>query len=262
MSVITARVVPVLLLFLTGSAFAEETSAQYDRMLIQGKRVYEKYCIGCHGADGDGQGSAADMLIVKPRDFTSGIYKFRSTPSGTLPTDEDLYKTITRGVFRTSMPRHTLVPEQERVAVVQYIKSFSDRFSTEGPGEPIVVPNPPESLGTVASAERGRTVYDLLECGNCHGATGQGDGPSSKTLVADAWGNPQKPFNFTRGWLKSGPTPKDVYRTFMTGINGTAMPSYADIFANPDGEYIKDGDAWHLISYILSLRLGDQTASR
>ena len=160
------------------------------------------------------------------------------------------------------MPRHTLVPEQERVAVVQYLKAFSDRFKTEGPGEPILVPRPPQFVGTTESATRGKVVYDLLECGNCHGQTGKGDGPSSKTLVADAWGNPQKPFNFTRGWLKGGPTVKDVYRTFMTGINGTAMPSYADIFSNPDGEYIKEGDAWHLISYILSLRQDDRTASK
>ncbi len=56
------------------------------------------------------------------------------------------------------------------------------------------------------------------------------------------------------GWLKSGPSPKDIYRTFMTGVGGTAMPSYADIFGEPDGENIKDGDAWNLVSYVLSLR--------
>ena len=39
----------------------------------------------------------------------------------------------------------------------------------------------------------------------------------------------------------------------MTGVSGTAMPSYADIFSDPDGENIKVGDAWNLVSYILSL---------
>jgi len=81
-----------------------------------------------------------------------------------------------------------------------------------------------------------------------------GDGPSARTLPADTWGNPQKPFNFTKGRLKSGAEPQDVYRTFMTGLNGTAMPSYEDIFASPDGENIKDGDAWNLVSFVLSLR--------
>jgi hypothetical protein len=66
-----------------------------------------------------------------------------------------------------------------------------------------------------------------------------GDGPSARTLPPDTWGNPQKPFNFTKGGLKSGGEPQDVYRTFMTGLNGTAM-LYGDIFAEPDGESIKE----------------------
>ena len=33
----------------------------------------------------------------------------------------------------------------------------------------------------------------------------------------------------------------------MTGVGGTAMPSYADIFAEPDGENIREGDAWNLV---------------
>jgi cytochrome c oxidase cbb3-type subunit 2 len=103
---------------------------------------------------------------------------------------------------------------------------------------------------------RGQAVYELLECGTCHGAEGRGDGPSAHSLGADAWGNPQKPFNFTKGALKSGGAPQDVYRTFMTGLNGTAMPSYHDILAEPDGEYILNGDAWALVAYVLSLRTG------
>ena len=60
--------------------------------------------------------------------------------------------------------------------------------------------------------------------------------------------------NFTKGKLKGGGAPEDVYRTFMTGLNGTAMPSFYDIFAEPDGESLFEGDAWHLVSYVLSLR--------
>jgi hypothetical protein len=73
-------------------------------------------------------------------------------------------------------------------------------------------------------------------------------------MAPDSWGNPQRPFDFTKGALKSGAAPEDVYRTFMTGLNGTAMPSYADVFDEPDGESIRPGDAWNLVSYILSLR--------
>jgi mono/diheme cytochrome c family protein len=221
---------------------------------VQGERVYVTYCVGCHGEKGDGHGPAAEMLLVKPRDFTKGLFKFRSTPSGTLPTDEDLYRTITRGVNRTSMPEWSLLPDRERFAVVEYIKSFYPEWRTRGAGQAIVIPPVPDTLGSAESIARGRQLYEMLECGRCHGEQGTGDGPSAKTLAPDEWGNAQKPFNFTKGALKSGAAPQDVYRTFMTGLNGTAMPSYAEIFDNPDGDSIHAGDAWNLVSYVLSLR--------
>lgn len=227
---------------------------QVTALRTEGARVYATYCEGCHGANGDGQGPAAAMLIVKPRDFTKGIFKFRSTPSGALPTDEDLYKIVSRGVYRTSMPEWSLLTERERLAVIQYVKHFYPEWDSRGPGTPIYVPPPPATLGSADAVARGHDLYALLECSTCHGAGGHGDGPSAAGLQPDAWGNPQKPFDFTKGRLKSGPTPQDVYRTFMTGINGTAMPSYYDIFAEPDGDNIRDGDAWNLVSYILSLR--------
>jgi mono/diheme cytochrome c family protein len=114
--------------------------------------------------------------------------------------------------------------------------------------------DPPPSFGSAAAIDRGKQLYDLLECWKCHGKEGRGDGPAAETLEPDIWGNPQRPFDFTSGGLKGGPTVKDIYRTFMTGLNGTAMPSYADIFGEPDGENILEGDAWNLVSFIISLR--------
>jgi cytochrome c oxidase cbb3-type subunit 2 len=220
----------------------------------EGAGVYARYCAGCHGAQGDGRGPAAEMLLVKPRDFTKGVFKFRSTPSGSLPTDEDVYRIITRGVYRTSMPEWSLLSEHDRIALVQYVKGFYPQWTARGAGTPIPIPSAPATLGSPESVARGGELYALLECSACHGTAGRGDGPSAQTLEPDVWGNPQKPFDFTKGRLKSGPTPEDVYRTFMTGLNGTAMPSFYDIFAEPDGENIREGDAWNLVSYILSLR--------
>lgn len=229
-------------------------AAERGALDAEGEAVYQQYCVGCHGVTGDGQGPAAPMLLVKPRDFTKGVFKFRSTGSGELPTDEDLYRIITRGVYRTSMPAWDLLSEQERLAVVTYVKGFYPEWSQRGPGTPVFIAEPPATLGSEASVRRGRELYELLDCTACHGATGRGDGESARNLPPDVWGNPQEPFDFTKGRLKSGPTPKDVYRTFMTGVGGTAMPSYRDIFAEPDDEYIFDGDAWNLVSFILSLR--------
>ncbi len=235
---------------------AAET-AQYE----EGARIYARYCQGCHGEKGDGHGPAAPMLIVKPRDFTKGVFKFGSTPSGTLPTTEDLYRIITRGIYRTSMPDWSLLTERERLAVIEYLKGFSPEWRKRGSGQPIFIPQPPATLGSPESLARGREVYQSLGCRACHGTTGHGDGPSALTLEPDVWGNKQKPFDFTSGRLKSGPNPQDVYRTFMAGVGGTAMPAFGDVFNHPDGETFKDGDAWHLVSFILSLRTPAATAS-
>jgi len=220
--------------------------------------LYGRYCSGCHGSAGDGNGPAADMLIVKPRDFTKGVFKFRTTPAGTLPTDDDLFRTITRGINRTSMPAWSLLPERERWALVGVVKSFYPEWAAQPAATPVDVPPAPRDLGDAARIARGAAVYELLECGTCHGASGRGDGPSAAKLPPDTWGHHQKPFNFTKGKLKSGGAPADVYRTFMTGLNGTAMPSYYDILSEPDGEYIFDGDGWALVAYVLSLREHDK----
>ena len=92
----------VALALLTGAAPA--LAADADVLRREGAVVYATYCVGCHGPKGDGAGPATEMLIVKPRDFTKGIFKFRSTPSGQLPTTGDLYRTITQGAYGTSMP--------------------------------------------------------------------------------------------------------------------------------------------------------------
>src|SRR3984893_10120570 len=57
---------------------------------VDAKGDYRRYCVGCHGELGDGNGENFPWLDPKPRDFTLGVFKWRSTPTGTLPTDEDL----------------------------------------------------------------------------------------------------------------------------------------------------------------------------
>ncbi len=236
-----------------GFCFATAASAT-DAELVHGGELYGRYCAGCHGADGDGRGPAAEMLIVKPRDFTSGVFKFRSTPTGDLPTTEDLYRTVTHGASGTSMPAWPLLTEVERRAVIEFIKGFYPGWKTDGPGKPIYIPAAPDWVGSSKAIARGLELYEMLDCAQCHGEGGRGDGPSAADLDPDIWGNPQKPFDFTMGRLKGGPDVEDVYRTFMTGIGGTAMPSYASIFDEPDDEYIFKDDAWNLVSYVWSLR--------
>ncbi len=96
-----------------------------------GRAVYTRRCVGCHGRDGDGNGEAATFLSPRPRDFTAAIFKFRSTPSGSLPTDADLFRTVTRGVRGTAMPTWHELPMEDRRAVIAFIKTFSPRWRDE-----------------------------------------------------------------------------------------------------------------------------------
>ncbi|MEM7354690.1 MAG: c-type cytochrome [Acidobacteriota bacterium] len=198
---------------------------QRANLVQRGHLVYQKYCVGCHGETGAGDGPAAVRLITKPRDFTSGIYKFRSTGSGSLPLEADLDRTITRGLARVSMPGFPLMPEAEKLAVIEYIKTFYPAWEAEKDRRLIVpVPRPPEDLASEERLWRGRMVYLQMGCGKCHGVDGRGTG-ATQTEYVDAWGQPQKPFDFTRGSLKGGNSAEDIYRTFHTGLR-SIMPSF------------------------------------
>src|SRR5439155_1115032 len=110
---------------------------QSEDLIARGKEEFEEHCIGCHGAKGDGNGLAATFLFPRPRDFTIGVFKFRSTPSGSLPTDGDLFRTITRGVRWTAMPTWHETPDKDRVAVIAYIQALSPRWKEEKPEPPV-----------------------------------------------------------------------------------------------------------------------------
>jgi cytochrome c oxidase cbb3-type subunit 2 len=191
----------------------------------RGRLVYDKYCVGCHGELGDGKGPAAVRLLTQPRDFTSGVYKFRSTDSGSLPLETELHRTITRGLARVSMPAFPLIPEGEKVAVIEYIKQFYVGWDAEKDRRRIVpIPRAPTDLAEDSRIQRGNMVYLQMGCTKCHGTDGRGKG-ATQTEYVDAWGNPQKPFDFTRGSLKGGAAPEDIYRTFHTGLR-SIMPSF------------------------------------
>jgi mono/diheme cytochrome c family protein len=125
-----------------------------------GKALYQRYCIFCHGPYGDGNGESAPYLDPKPRDFTKATFKCRSTPSGSLPLDSDLYDTISRGIHATGMPSWKPLLRQERVDLVAYIKTFSPRFHEEKPAAPIVIPpEPPSSPESVNVESRTRRYF-------------------------------------------------------------------------------------------------------
>lgn len=198
---------------------------QRASLVQRGQIVYDRHCVGCHGEYGDGNGAAAARLITKPRDFTSGIYKFRSTDSSSLPLEADLYRTITRGLARVSMPAFPYMAESDKLAVIEYIKTFYPRWESRKDRRQVVdVPQAPQDLTSPERVARGRAIYLATQCHKCHGVDGRGTG-ATQTDYTDAWGFQQKAFDFTRGGLKGGDQPEDVYRTFHTGLR-SIMPSF------------------------------------
>ncbi len=242
------RVLPAvaLLLCLMQSAGWAQTSQVGNKTgdAGRGKNLYLRYCQYCHGTKGDGTGENAPWVDPKPRDFTIGTFKCRSTPSGTLPLDSDLFHTVGRGLVNSAMPSWFPLTDENKLDLVAYIKTFSPRFQKEKPGPPLQIPSEPAN--NPQSVDRGQKLFQKIECWKCHGQEGRGDGPSASTLT-DSKDRPIVPYDFSTGTrFKCGETNEDLYRIFMTGLDGTPMPSFADV--------IKPADAWDLVHYLRTLQ--------
>lgn len=235
----------------TGNDLASEAG------LRSGQVVYEQHCAACHGVNGDGNGPAMVWLFPKPRNFNTGLFKIQSTPSGSVPTDDDLFNTVTRGMPGSSMPSFSFLSESQRREVVQYVKyltayleagrrvnRFEQAQASNQLGTPIAVP--PEPPATFEAMTQGKALFTKLQCHTCHGETGAGDGPSAAALK-DNWGFPLVPRDFNSGAFRGGATGTDLFLRIATGLAGTPMP--------PFGEgVISDQERWSVVHYIQSLR--------
>jgi cytochrome c oxidase cbb3-type subunit I/II len=239
------RILLLMLVLILGAVKAG--SGEAGESVGPGETIYRENCAACHGEEGDGKGPQAKRLKTKPRDFTRAVYKFRSTPSGSLPSDGDLFRTINSGIRGTSMLAQLQLSEKETRSVIEYIKAFSPRFETEKTASPIDIP--PKPLFTSDLISFGKSEYEEAGCAACHGETGIGNGPSAKDLK-DEWGYPISPTNLTVRPFKSGLNPEDLYRTLSTGLNGTPMPSYANVFSPKE--------RWALVSYLLSIAVKEK----
>jgi mono/diheme cytochrome c family protein len=218
-------------------------SAASAAAATDGRALYNASCAQCHGSSGMGDGPAADLLAVKPRDFTRGVFKFRSTASGSLPTDDDLLRIVNDGLAGTSMVgfKGLLTPDEQR-AVVQYMKQFSPRFATEAPRAVALGPEPPADAARI---EAGRQVYATLQCAACHGEGGQPSTAVASSLQDD-WGHTVAASKLDEPWtFRAGSSARDIALRLKTGIDGTPMPGVADLAT--------DTEIWNVALYVRSL---------
>ncbi|MFQ5444206.1 MAG: c-type cytochrome, partial [Nitrospinales bacterium] len=239
----------VLFLFETVGEFIPENEAPSTGSSVEkGKTIYNKKCAICHGETGKGDGLAAPFTSPRPRKLYKGNLKFRSTPFGKIPTDQDIFNIITKGMPGTTMPSWKHLSEESRWSLVSYLKVLAkkkyDRFARKGKKLVVIeVPEPPEF--SLESIEAGKELF-LKNCSGCHGMKGRGDGESTHRIVnvaSDAiWPrNLSKPWNFRRG-----STRKDLYLTIRTGLTGTAMPRFSE-------RTLKDEEVWSIVHYVQTL---------
>ncbi len=232
---------------LTGFVRAAGPDVGTEAQRESGKRLYLKNCSQCHGETGDGEGYAAPHLRPRPRNFTTGKFKVRTTPNGALPTHQDLVDVIRRGMPYSSMPAWPNFSDQEVSDLAYFLTTFSPEFSKpENAPQPIPLPSAPKV--TTESIELGKKLYEETGCFKCHGTVGRGDGPSAPTLKDD-WDNPIRAADLTQSWtFRGGASREDIFRTMSTGLNGTPMPSFLDA--------LKPEQRWAITDFIVSLSGG------
>ncbi len=250
-----------------------------DALIDQGRAAYDTYCVGCHGAIGDGKGEAAVFLDPKPRNFQLANFKFSSTRSGQLPTDEDLKRTINEGLKGSAMPGWDLLPTRTVEALVAYIKTFSPKWTKRRPAAPVpMLADPYRSLpDKEAALQLGEVLYHgFATCWTCHPSYVSKD-KINEHLVAmenptrdvfrdhlfesegklSAEGEMVYPPDFRRDFVRAGTQPERLYRSIAAGITGTAMPTWIDSMEIPsehgDVPLVRPADLWALAYYVHSL---------
>lgn len=228
-----------------------------------GRELYQRHCVVCHGARGDGQGQAAYLLSPLPRDFGSGRFRLVSTENS-VPSDEDLIAVLRRGMPGSAMPPFEWLRDEEqaslalhvrelaREGIVQGLKSYAEEEGEDfdeaearsiaaervTPGAEIELGEAPEV--SAALLARGQEFY-ATSCAQCHGADGRA------RQVDVQWnedGSPTRPRDFTAGIFKGGSSREEIVRRLRCGLPGSPMPST---------ELEKAEDAWALASYVASL---------
>ncbi len=244
-----------LLSLLCGCIVQADEDADENRrklsLYFEGEDIYQQSCLPCHGPRGKGDGPWAEGWTKnRPRNFRSGIFKFRTTPMGFLPTDEDLKRTITNGISGTAMPMFRgNLNEGNLEAVIVYLKSFSREWKKkERRAEPVALSEKPDwmddSTQRKEHAELGKALFATY-CAACHGAEGKGNGAGAVGLI-DQWQFAIEPADLSAEHYKSGDRAEDLFRTISTGLDGTPMVGFMGV--------LDDSKRWDLVAYIRHLQ--------
>ena len=220
--------------------------------LGEGKAIFTRECLVCHGDAGTGHGPYADGLQPPPPDFSDGSYGTLADPSY---TDSDYYWRISEGLPWSAMPSWKLrYSEEDRWKVVYYIRVnftqtlarpsitgdqvypdiyLTQKMPTDATAAEIVEGGLDTIYPITPNYENGKLIY-LQNCAHCHGLSGQGDGWDGQYLDI-------APANFTDSNLR-GMSDGDYYARVSFGIQNSAMPKW--------GEFLPETARWAAIHFI------------
>ena len=222
------------------AAQAPSVSALSDPMISRGKELFAKHCVICHGEEGDGAGKFAYLMNPRPRNLQQGNFKLATTQNQ-VPSDEDLLRTISRGMPGSAMPPWGHLPLSDLRALVAFVRDIRTRAAREEsqvlvakgeldagalesfvnsritPGLQVIVP--PEPSADDIRWFNGRRIY-LEACASCHGADGQ---PVADAVKYDAEGYPVPPRSFVNGIFKGGSEGHQLYVRIAKGLNTTTL---------------------------------------
>ncbi|NNE62724.1 MAG: c-type cytochrome [Gammaproteobacteria bacterium] len=259
------------------------------RREMDSKELYQLRCAVCHGENGAGDGPAAEFLYPRPRDFTAGLWKYKTSPGDLPPRDTDLFTTIKSGLEGTSMPGwSSLFTDQQINGLVEVVK----RFDTTAIWAPVdaadedfdedwryikpdilVITEEEPTDGQIPYTEdsiaRGKEVFEE-NCRKCHGEHGRGNITSGEFLEDD-WGYRTWPRDLSKPWTwrvtetapgtswdkadeaQRSATIRNIYTRVSIGIRGSPMPSHRAVDESEEDAITLD-DRWHVSNYTYSLR--------
>jgi len=231
--------------------------------LERGLALYQQNCAQCHGVYGRGNGPATFHWYTGnyPRSFIYGKYKNRSTDYGTTPTDRDLFRTLTRGLYGSTMPSFRHLSEDDRWALVQFLKTLANifddydevvlnRFDPNGDHGPVPLDMSDEVPVSAESVNRGRALFVKHGCVTCHqGEQDQPRGLSRSSGTFSNWADEMnRPIESSRDLTTpvflAGSASSDLYRIIAGGPNIGPMPNY---------QTMPREDLWALVRYMESL---------
>lgn len=201
-----------------------------------GENIYQAHCARCHGDTGAGEGPASTMQRPRPRDFTSGEYKFKSTPDTTLPTQQDIVVLVRDGNLRSSMPPFkNILTDQEIEAVSAYVLEFSK--PKHEASEIVYEKNPELDTSRLQNAESAKELF-VQNCSVCHGEDGRGLGvlaPSIKDKDGHWLMMPDLTDPMAYG---GGFKPSDIAMRIRTGIIMSGMPPFEELLTSEEIQQI------------------------